>query len=253
MKSIRSAPIRSGQRGLTLIELIIALVILGILAAAVVPMAQLGATRNKEIELRRSLREVRSAIDAWKADFDKAVQEKKIIPSINDTGYPESLEELVEGNDWSGLYLHQELGMPQSQAGVGFAVFSLAMALSRFAGDALRARHPERRLLAAGASLAAVAMGVALLVRHPVVALVGYLFVGAGLALVVPILYNAATRVPGVSRAAAIASVSSVGYAGFLVGPPVIGFVAHVSSLSLAMGLVVVAAVALALGARRVA
>lgn len=155
--------------------------------------------------------------------------------------------------DWSVLYLQQELGMAQSQAGVGFAVFSLAMALSRFGGDALRARHPERRLLAGGAGLAAAAMLVLLLVRHPVVALAGYLFVGAGLALVVPILYNSATRVPGVSRAAAIASVSSVGYAGFLVGPPVIGFVAHASSLSLAMGLVVVAAIALALGARRVA
>ena len=109
MKSIRSATRGAGQRGLTLIELIIALVILGILAAAVVPMAQLGATRAKELELRRSLREVRSAIDAWKADFDKAVQEKKIISSINETGYPESLEKLVEGNDWGGLYPYKRM------------------------------------------------------------------------------------------------------------------------------------------------
>lgn len=155
--------------------------------------------------------------------------------------------------DWSVLYLKQELGLPQSQAGLGFAAFSLAMALSRFGGDALRARYPERLLLRSGATLAAVAMLVLLLLRQPAVALVGYLCVGAGLALVVPILYNAATRVPGVSRAAAIASVSSVGYTGFLIGPPVIGVVAHASSLSVAMGLVVVAAVALALGARRVA
>lgn len=89
---------------MTLIELIIALVILGILAAAALPMAEVAATRNKELELRRSLREMRSAIDAWKADFDKAVADKKIIPSINESGYPESLEKLVEGNDWGGLY-----------------------------------------------------------------------------------------------------------------------------------------------------
>ena len=95
---------RDGQRGLTLLELIIALVILGILAAAALPMAEVAATRSKEIELRRSLRDIRTAIDAWKTDYDRAVAEKKIIASINETGYPESLEKLVEGNDWGGLY-----------------------------------------------------------------------------------------------------------------------------------------------------
>ena len=95
---------RAGQRGLTLLELIIALVILGILAAAALPMAEVAATRSKELELRRSLRDVRTAIDAWKADYDRAVAEKKITAAINETGYPESLEKLVEGNDWGGLY-----------------------------------------------------------------------------------------------------------------------------------------------------
>ena len=95
---------RAGQRGLTLLELLIALVILGILAAAALPMAEVAATRSKEIELRRSLRDIRTAIDAWKTDYDRAVAEKKIVASINETGYPESLEKLVEGNDWGGLY-----------------------------------------------------------------------------------------------------------------------------------------------------
>jgi general secretion pathway protein G len=104
VKRVCRITLRVGQRGLTLLELIIALVILGILAAAALPMAEVAATRNKELELRRSLREMRSAIDAWKADFDKAVADKKIIPSINESGYPESLEKLVEGNDWGGLY-----------------------------------------------------------------------------------------------------------------------------------------------------
>jgi general secretion pathway protein G len=84
--------------------LLIALVILGILAAAALPMAEVAATRNKELELRRALRDMRSAIDAWKADFDKAVEQKKITASINETGYPESLEKLMEGSDWGGLY-----------------------------------------------------------------------------------------------------------------------------------------------------
>lgn len=154
--------------------------------------------------------------------------------------------------DWCVLYLKQELGMPQAQAGLGFAAFSFAMALARFGGDAVRARVSERRILGVGAALAAVSMATLLVVGHPLLALFGYVLVGAGLALVVPILYTAATRVPGVSRAAAIASVSSIGYSGFLIGPPLIGAIAHHFSLTAAMGLVVMAALALALGARRI-
>ncbi len=75
---------------------------------------------------------------------------------------------------------------------------------------------------------------------------------GIGLAPIVPILFNAASRVPGSSSAAAIAAVSSIGYSGFLVGPPLIGVIAHNLSLSAAMVVVVVAASALAIGARRV-
>jgi general secretion pathway protein G len=95
---------RDGQRGLTLLELILAMTILAILATVVIPMTEVTARRGKELELRRSLREIRTAIDNYKADFDKAVAQKKIISAINETGYPESLEILVEGSDWGGLY-----------------------------------------------------------------------------------------------------------------------------------------------------
>ena len=84
--------------------MIIALAILAVLATVVVPMAEVTAMRGKELELRRSLREIRTAIDLYKADFDNAVGEKKIIAAINETGYPEDLESLVEGDDWGGLY-----------------------------------------------------------------------------------------------------------------------------------------------------
>jgi predicted MFS family arabinose efflux permease len=150
------------------------------------------------------------------------------------------------------LYLKQELHMPQAQAALGYAAFSAAMALSRFGGDALRSRYPEQLLLRGGGALAAVAMAVLLLAGTPWVALIGYALVGAGLAPVVPMLFNAATRVPGVSRAAAIASVSSIGYAGFMIGPPLIGSIAQAVSLTVAMSVVVLAAGLLAIGARRV-
>ena len=154
--------------------------------------------------------------------------------------------------DWCVLYLKQELGMAQHDAAMGYAAFAGAMALARFGGDRLRARYPERLLLQTSATLAAVAMAVVLLSQLPAVAIVGYALVGAGLAPVVPILYNAATRVPGTSRAAAIAAVSSIGYTGFMIGPPLIGGIAQARSLTAAMFVVVLAAGLLAVGVRRV-
>jgi general secretion pathway protein G len=94
----------SRQKGLTLIELVVATAILAILASAVLPLSQTVMRRTRELELRRNLRILRTAIDDYKADFDRAVKEKKIISAINETGYPKSLEELVEGKDWGGLY-----------------------------------------------------------------------------------------------------------------------------------------------------
>lgn len=76
--------------------------ILSILAALILPSAQLMAKRNKEIELRRDLRLIRNAIDDYKKTYDKAVDDKKLIPSLNKSGYPESFEKLVEGHDFGG-------------------------------------------------------------------------------------------------------------------------------------------------------
>ena len=152
--------------------------------------------------------------------------------------------------DWCVLYLNQEVGMSQARAALGYAIFSGAMAASRFGGDALRARYSERGLLRFGAGMAAIAMAVVLLSAHPWVAMIGFALAGAGLAPVAPILFNAATRVPGVSRAAAIASVTSVGYSGFMIGPPLIGSIATATSLTAALGVVVLASGLLAYGAR---
>lgn len=153
--------------------------------------------------------------------------------------------------DWSVLYLKQEVGMAQEAAAMGYAAFAGAMALARFGGDALRARFPERRLLSGCAALASVSMGMVLVSGNPILSIIGYALIGAGLAPVVPILFSAAARVPGTSRAAAIAAVSSIGYAGFMIGPPLIGGIAHTFSLTVAMGVVVVAAGLLAIGARK--
>ena len=155
--------------------------------------------------------------------------------------------------DWSVLYLREEAGAAPALAALGFASFSGAMAATRFAGDRLRTHISAPRLLAASGLLAAVAMALLLLVRDPVVALIGLAVVGVGLANVVPILVIAATKVPGVAPAPAIAAVSSIGYLGMVAGPPLVGGIAQASSLSWGLGVVVAGALLLAWGARRIA
>jgi predicted MFS family arabinose efflux permease len=152
--------------------------------------------------------------------------------------------------DWSVLYLKQELGSPQQQAALAYASFSAAMAAARFAGDAMRARFSPALLLRGSAGLAAASMTLVLLADAPWLALIGFAGVGVGFANVVPILFAASARVPGVEPARGIAAVSAAAYLGFMAGPPVIGFLAQLSSLTTALYVVVAFAAALAASAR---
>jgi general secretion pathway protein G len=95
----------SNQRGLTLIELVVTMVILSLLASMILPSARMTTTRVKEIELKRNLREIRTALDKYKKDYDKVREEKPNLPppSGPKSGYPETLEVLVEGKDFGDL------------------------------------------------------------------------------------------------------------------------------------------------------
>lgn len=148
--------------------------------------------------------------------------------------------------DWCVLYLKQEVGMSPARAALGYAVFSGAMAVARFAGDWMRQRFEETQLLSWGATVAAGTMVCVLISAPSWMTWVGLALVGAGLAPVAPIHFQAATRVPGVSPAAAIAAVTSIGYSGFMLGPPLMGATATATSLSTAMSVVVIASLVLA-------
>jgi general secretion pathway protein G len=91
------------MRGLSLVELVITLVILSILSVLILPSAQMTAKRVKEIELRRELRVMRTAIDEYKKAHDKSIVEGKKMDVLNKSGYPETLQELVEGTDFGGV------------------------------------------------------------------------------------------------------------------------------------------------------
>ncbi len=99
-------------------------------------------------------------------------------------------------------------------------------------------------------ALAAAGLGAALVIGHPLAALVGFACVGLGLSNIVPVLFSAAGATPGVATGTGIAAVATAGYFGFLAGPPLIGFVAQATSLPFGLGLVVLCTALIALLAR---
>lgn len=142
--------------------------------------------------------------------------------------------------DWSAVYLRNSLETGAGFAAAGYAVFSATMTLGRLTGDRLTARLGPVPLVRAGGSVVAIGLGLALILGQPAAALAGFACVGAGLSCLFPIVLSAAGRVPGIAAGSALAAVTAVGYAGFLAGPPLIGLVAQVTSLRLALGIVAV-------------
>jgi predicted MFS family arabinose efflux permease len=158
---------------------------------------------------------------------------------------------LTEGavGDWSGIYLRQDAGASPAAAAMAFTGFSLGMAVARLGGDALNTRIGAGRLLRAGTALVAIALGGVLLNGEMVPAVVGFALCGLGIANAVPLLFTAAGRIhpPGPSLAAAF----TLGYTGFVVGPPVIGFLSDQIGLSRTLALLVLAPVTVAVLGRR--
>jgi predicted MFS family arabinose efflux permease len=153
--------------------------------------------------------------------------------------------------DWSVLYMTQELHADREVSAMAYASFSAAMAAARFGGDRVRARLAAVELLRLSGALSMVGMLLALLVPHPAAALLGFALVGLGFANVVPVLFSAAARAPGVTPAHGIAAVASLGYLGMMAGPPLIGMIAERTSLTIGLYTVVLFAAVLALAARR--
>ena len=162
---------------------------------------------------------------------------------------------LAEGAaaDWSAVYLDGPLGAGAGTAALGFTGFSVAMTASRLVGDRLTLRAGAARVVRGGALLATAGLGAALLIAAPVAGIAGFACLGAGVAVVVPSVFRAAGTGHGVAPGTALAAVTTTGYAGFLVGPPVIGAIAGATSLPAALTLVLAATLLVAALAPRVA
>jgi len=145
---------------------------------------------------------------------------------------------LAEGAmlDWSAVFLRSARGLDISNAGLGYSVFSIAMATVRLLGDRITGALGPVRVVRFGGLVAATGFVLACALSWPATSLVGFGLVGLGAANIVPVLFSAAGRLPGTSAGIAIATVTALGYAGMLAGPAVIGFVARATSLPLALG-----------------
>ena len=139
--------------------------------------------------------------------------------------------------DWASVYLRGPLHTSAATAGLGYTAFLLTMVVVRLSGNRLLARFLIRRVLPILAAVATVGFTAGLLDGGAVIAIAGFGCLGVGMALIVPTVFSAAGRLPGLSPGAAIASVSACGWVGFVCGPPLIGGLASATSLPVALGL----------------
>jgi MFS family permease len=155
---------------------------------------------------------------------------------------------LAEGAavDWSAVYLSHSFGAATGIAALAYTAFSLAMTMSRTVGDGLNRRVGPVTLARSGAVVATVGLGLALAIGSVPVAIAGFAAMGAGLGVVVPVLFRAAASTATVSASVGVAAVSTIGWFGFLAGPPAIGFAASAFGLRAALGIVVLATLTLA-------
>lgn len=145
---------------------------------------------------------------------------------------------LTEGAmlDWSAVFLVLARDIDPAMAGLGYAAFAATMTVGRLTGDALVNRLGGMRIVLFGGGCAAVGLALALLLPGWPAALVGFALVGAGCSNIVPVLFSAVGRQQRMPQASAIPAMVSLGYAGILLGPATIGFLAHWSNLSWALG-----------------
>lgn len=159
---------------------------------------------------------------------------------------------LAEGAalDWSAVFLAQERGIDTAYAGLGYAAFALTMTVGRLTGDVIVRRLGAKRVIVFGGLTAAAGLFVATFAPSWEAALVGYALLGVGCSNIVPVLYTAVGKQTVMPESIAVPAITTLGYAGILAGPALIGFIAHGSSLSFAFGLMAMLLMAVAIGGK---
>ncbi len=159
---------------------------------------------------------------------------------------------LAEGAvlDWGAVFLDQAKGMDPARAGVGYVAFALAMTIARLTGDRLVQAIGPMRAVVGGAVVAFSGFAVIVLAPSALASLAGFVLVGVGCANIVPVMFSLAGRQTAMPESLAIPAVTTLGYAGVLVGPALLGFAAHATSLEFTFWCLGAAVLAVSLATR---
>jgi len=145
--------------------------------------------------------------------------------------------------DWSAIFLRVVGGATDSQAALGYAVFSVMMVITRLGGGILVTRLGPVTTTKLSALVAFVGLGIAMFGQSVLPLLIGFALMGIGYAVVMPLVFSRAACDRVVAPGPAIASVATLGYGGMLLGPPVIGFIAQMTGMRLSFGVLAALAV----------
>lgn len=157
----------------------------------------------------------------------------------------------VEGAlvDWSALLMRERTGAEPASAALAYSAFSIAMAACRFAGDRMILRFGAMRIMVLGGLAMFAGLATAVLSTDFLLSACGFALIGIGAANVVPLLFGAASRIPGMSAGAGVAAVATLGYGGLLMAPPVLGYIASHSSVMVALGVLSLSGLVIAMSA----
>jgi MFS family permease len=133
--------------------------------------------------------------------------------------------------DWSGVYFQKVVAVPKQLTALGYTAFMATMATGRFLGDRLVTRFGKQKVLQGSGMVITTGLLTAVIFPQIVTATLGFLLVGFGVSSVVPLVYSAAGKSKKLSPSVALTAITSIGFIGFLLGPPMIGFIAQAFSL----------------------
>ena len=140
--------------------------------------------------------------------------------------------------DWSGVYFKEIIKAPGALVIVGYTSFMIMMASGRFLADFMIRKFGRKKILQISGVLMSTGLFIAVIFPYIIPSTIAFMMVGLGVASVVPTIYSVAGKNPNVPAGEALTIVSSVSFLGFLMGPPVIGYIAEVSSLRVSFGII---------------